>query len=96
MGLSESSLTTITKPFSFQSHCKVSCDSPGCTKVCGEEHHCVFHIDTHENANSDSDEDEDTYTTVSKQITINQKCFIFVLLGGEEGLISLNRRVLFP
>ena len=30
MGLSESSLTAITKPFSFLSHCRVSCDSPCC------------------------------------------------------------------
>ena len=58
MGLSESSLTAITKPFSFLSHCKVSCDSPCCTKLCGEDNHCVFNIDTHENVISDSDEDE--------------------------------------
>ena len=58
MGLSESSLTTITKPFSFSSHCKVSCDSPCCTKICGEDNRCIFNIDTHENVNSDSDGDE--------------------------------------
>ena len=65
MGLSESFLTAITKPFSFLSHCKISCDSPCCTKIrgktCGEDNHCVFNIDTHENVNSDSDSDkEDT------------------------------------
>ena len=59
MGLSESSLTTITKPFTFLSHCKVSCGSPCCIKICGEYSHCVLNIDTHENVNSDSDEDED-------------------------------------
>ena len=36
MGLSESSLNTITKPFSFLSHCKISCDSPCCQSLCGE------------------------------------------------------------
>ena len=60
MGLSESSLTTIAKPFSFLSHCIVSCDSPCCNKTCGEYNNCVFNIDTHEDANSDSGEDEDT------------------------------------
>ena len=40
MGLPESSLTTITKPFGFLNHCKVSCDSPCCTKLCGEGH-CI-------------------------------------------------------
>ena len=30
MGLTESSLKILTKPFSFLSHCKVSCDSPCC------------------------------------------------------------------
>ena len=33
MGLSESSLTTITKPFSFLSHCKINCDSPCCQSL---------------------------------------------------------------
>ena len=32
MGLSESNLSTITKPFPFLSHCKVPCDSPCCVK----------------------------------------------------------------
>ena len=31
MGLSESAL----KPFSFLSHCNVSCDGPCCVKTCG-------------------------------------------------------------
>ena len=53
MGLSGSSL----KPFSFLSHCKVSCDSPRCTKLCGEDSHCNVNIDTHENVISDSDEE---------------------------------------
>ena len=61
MGLSESSLTTITKPFSFLSHCKVSCDSPCCQSLCGDTNHCVFDIDTHEYI-SDSDEDTDGIT----------------------------------
>ena len=52
MGLSESAL----KPFGFLSHCKVSCDSPCCTKLCGEDNHCNINIDTHENVISDSEE----------------------------------------
>ena len=63
MGLSEPSLTTITKPFSCLSHCKVSCDSPFCAKICGEDNHGVSNIDTHENVNSDSDEYEDEQTS---------------------------------
>ena len=58
MGLSESSLHTITKPFSCLSHCKVSCDSPCCTKIFGDENnHCIYNVDTHEYVNSDSDEE---------------------------------------
>ena len=57
MGMSESSLNTIAKPFSFLSHCKVPCDSPCCTKICGEDSHCNFNIDAHEYVNSDSDEE---------------------------------------
>ena len=53
MGLSESAL----KPFSLLSHCKVSCDSPCCIELCGEDTHCIFNIDTHENVISDSDEE---------------------------------------
>ena len=57
MGLSESSLNTITKPCSFLSHCKVSCDSPCCTKIFGDEdNHCICNVDTHEYIN-DSDEE---------------------------------------
>ena len=58
MGLSEPSLNTITKPCYVLSHCKVSCDSPCCTKLRGEDNHCMFNIDTHEYVNSDSDEEE--------------------------------------
>ena len=61
MGLSESSLSTITKPFSFLSHCKVSCDGPCCTKIFGDEdNHCICNIDTHENVNSDDEEQVET------------------------------------
>ena len=53
--LSESSLNTSTKPFSFLSHCKVSCHSPCCTNIFGDEdNHCICNIDTHE-CISDSD-----------------------------------------
>ena len=54
MGLSESSL----KPFSFLSRCKVSCDSPCCVKICGEDNHCNGNLDTHENVISDSEEEQ--------------------------------------
>ena len=66
MGLTQSSLDTVIKPFSLLSHCKVSCDSPCCTKICGENNHSVFHIDTHENVSSDSGSDEDAYKNVSR------------------------------
>ena len=52
MGLSESAL----KPFSCLSHCKVSCDSPWCVKLCREDNHCMYNIDTHENVISDEEE----------------------------------------
>ena len=66
MGLSESSLNIITKPFSFSSHCKVSCDSPCCTKIFGDEdHHCICNIDTHENVISDSDEEHIEKTIIT-------------------------------
>ena len=53
MGLSESAL----KPFSCLSHCKVPCDSPCCTKLCGEDNHCNVNTDTREYVNSDSEEE---------------------------------------
>ena len=53
MGLSESAL----KSQLFQSHCKVSCNSPCCVKICGEGNHCNINIGTHENVISDSDEE---------------------------------------
>ena len=59
MGLSESSL----KPFSFLSHTKISCDSPCCVRLCGEEdNHCNCSVDTHEyDIESDKEsKDEDT------------------------------------
>ena len=57
MGLTESSLNTVTEQFSFLSHGKVSCDSPCCTKICGEDNHCNCNIDTHD---YDSEKKEDT------------------------------------
>ena len=56
MGLSESSLNIITKPFPFLSHCKISCDSPCCEGFFGENNHCICHVDTHEHI-SDSEEE---------------------------------------
>ena len=67
MGLSEPSLTTITKPFSCLSHCKVSCDSPCCQSLCDDNNPCIFNIDTHGKVNSDSDSDkEDINTYITK------------------------------
>ena len=57
MGLSESTLNTVIKPFSFLSHCKVSCVSPCCTRICGDGNHCNCNIGTHE---YDSEKEEDT------------------------------------
>ena len=59
MGLSGNSSTTITKPFSFLSHCEMSCDSPCCQSSCEENSHCIFNIDTHGFIGSGSDEDTD-------------------------------------
>ena len=62
MGLPESSLNTITKPFSFfLSHCKVSCGSPCFSKLCGEDNRRICDIDTHEYDN-DSDKEEQVET----------------------------------
>ena len=58
MGLSESAL----KPFSFISHCKVSCDSPCCVKMCGGDNHCNINFGTHEAIISDSEEEEHVET----------------------------------
>ena len=52
MGSSESAL----KPFSFLNHCKVSCDSPCCQSLCGDDNHCTCNVDTHEYI-SDSEEE---------------------------------------
>ena len=57
MGLSEPSLNSITKPFSCLSHCKVSCGSPCCEGIFGENNHCICNVDTHGYVNSDSDEE---------------------------------------
>ena len=39
------------------SHCKVSCDSPCCVKLCGDEgNHCNCNIDTHGTIDSDEEE----------------------------------------
>ena len=48
MGLAESSLNIITKPFSFLSHCNISCDRPCCESIFGENSHCICNVATHE------------------------------------------------
>ena len=52
MGLSESAL----KPFSCLRHCKVSCDSPCCVEICGEDNHCNINIGTHEHISGSEEE----------------------------------------
>ena len=59
MGLSESILNTIMKPFSFLSHIKISCDSPCCVRLCGDDNHCNCNIDTHE-YDEESDKEQQT------------------------------------
>ena len=83
MGLSKSSLTQIITPLSFSSHCKVSCDSPCCQSLCGENNHCIFNIGTHEYI-SDSDS-EDTDNNFSRQLNLIVIIYIFVCLGGASG-----------
>ena len=85
MGLSEYSLTTIRKPLSSLSRCKVPCDSPCCAKLCGEDNHCIFNIDTHENANSDSDGDEHTNKNCFKIIKNSCNNVYLFCLGGANG-----------
>ena len=47
MGLTESSLSTILKPFDCLAHCKCTAKSPCCKRSCGDEG-CMCGIDTHE------------------------------------------------
>ena len=35
----------------------MSCGSPCCQSLCGENNHCIFDTDTHEYVNGDSDEE---------------------------------------
>ena len=56
MGLSESSITVIIKPFPFLPHCKVSCYSPCCASTFGEGNDCICNIGTHETIDSDGED----------------------------------------
>ena len=47
MGLTESSLSAILKPFDCLAHCKCTAKSPCCKRSCGDEG-CMCGIDTHE------------------------------------------------
>jgi len=47
MGSSESSLSTILKPFECLTHCKFTAKSPCCKACCGDES-CECGIDTHQ------------------------------------------------
>ena len=47
MGLSESTLSTILKPFECLTHCKFTAKSPCCKACCGDES-CECGIDTHQ------------------------------------------------
>ena len=59
MGVGESILTQIIKPFLFLPHCKVSCDSPCCQSLCGENYHCILNINIHEYSSDSDSEDFD-------------------------------------
>ena len=49
MGLTESSLSTILKPFDCLAHCKFTAKSPCCKQCCGDgDDHCICGIDTHQ------------------------------------------------
>ena len=52
MGLTESSLSTILKPFDCLAHCKCTAKSPCCKRSCGDEG-CMCGIDTHEYDNDE-------------------------------------------
>ena len=55
--INRNEINTITKHVSCLSHCKVSCDSPCCVKLCGDEdNHCNCNIDIHETIDSDEEE----------------------------------------
>ena len=69
MGLTESSLNTIIKPFSFLSHCKVHCDSPCCQSLCGDNNHCQCNIDT----TDDKTDDDKSVTTYSSPRTLSPR-----------------------
>ena len=57
MGLTESSLNSILKPFTFLTHCKVNCNSPCCQSLCcDDDNHCQCSIDT--TAEDSSSEEE--------------------------------------
>ena len=47
MGLSESTIKTILKPFACLTHCKITAKSP-CCKWCCIKDECECNIDTHD------------------------------------------------
>ena len=68
MGLTESSLSSILKPFTFLTHCKVNCNSPCCQSLCGDDNHCQCNIDTTADyTSSDEDDDQADVGQVRKQ-----------------------------
>ena len=67
MGLTESSLNTIIKPFSFLSHCKVHCNSPCCQSLCGDDNHCNCEVYTREET------DDKSVTTYSSPRTLTPR-----------------------
>ena len=48
MGLSESTLSTILKPFECFTHCKITAESPCCKWCCPNDSACSLKIDTHD------------------------------------------------
>ena len=69
MGLTESSLSTILKPFDCLAHCKRTAKSPCCKWCCNGEG-CDLGIDTHE---YDNDEEEDNNNEIEQVSAIYVK-----------------------
>ncbi len=76
MGLTDSSLNTVLKPFTFLTHCKANCNSPCCQSLCGDDNHCQCSIDTTaEDSSSSSSSDGHNHTPTKTNFLLN-KCYI--------------------
>ena len=80
MGLTESSLNSILKQFTFLTHCKVNCNSPCCQLLCGDDNHCQCNIDT---TAEDSSSEEEGNTPIQNNFLLN-KCYILNIQGSKQ------------